>query len=178
LVTKLEAIKDNKKKGEEIAELCSERVGLQTAFIDKKNACRANIKLLPSASAVLRERALADLQAAYREVDADFKALGVMADRANLLDGAPASRGGGDFNTHRATNSELLGKALGTQQATTAKLKARALPPLLALSQLTSFHRHPVAAHSPPPRTTPVAAGGARYRGCDAGDGQVYCRTA
>ena len=117
-------MKDNKKKGEEIAELCSERVGLQTAFIDKKNACRANIKMLPSASSVLRERALADLQAAYREVDADFKALGVMADRANLLDGAPKPRG--EFNTTRATNSELLGKALGTQQSTTAKLKVRA----------------------------------------------------
>lgn len=121
LVQKLEAIKGNKKKGEEVAELCSERVGLQTAFIDKKNACRANIKLLASAAAVLKERALADLQAQYREVDAEFKALGIMADRANLLDGAPAARGG--FNPGRATNTELLDKALDTQQTTTAKLK-------------------------------------------------------
>ena len=78
--------------------------------------------MLPTASSVLRERTLKEYQEEFREVDAEFKALGVMQDRANLLEGATAAR---RDNTARKTNSELLEGALSKQADTTEKLRVR-----------------------------------------------------
>jgi hypothetical protein len=78
--------------------------------------------MLPSAAAVLRERDLKGYQEEFREVDAEFKALGVMQDRANLLEGAHAAR---RDDPSRKTNTELLEGALSRQQETTNKLRVR-----------------------------------------------------
>lgn len=121
VVAKLAAIKDDKKKGLDKTDLLMERDTLKNTFIAKKKACRGNIKLLPENLGILKERELKALQDAYREIDADFKQLGVLVERNQLLEGAAERRN--DFDPARATNDDLLDKAKGMQQDTTAKLK-------------------------------------------------------
>jgi len=55
-------------------------------------------------------------------VDGEFKALGLMAERNTLMDGA-AERAHARNNNARLNNDELLDGALSTQQTTTGKLK-------------------------------------------------------
>jgi hypothetical protein len=55
----------------------TERGTLKDQFISKKQACRSNIKALPPQLALLKEKELKDLQEEYREVDNDFKQLGM-----------------------------------------------------------------------------------------------------
>jgi hypothetical protein len=69
----------------------TEREGLKQSFINKKKACRANIVLLPENLSALKDRELKELQEQYRDVDADFKALGVMVERNTLLEGGSSS---------------------------------------------------------------------------------------
>ena len=122
LVAKIVAIKGNRKKSDEIIELCSERMQLHESWIAKKQACRANIKMLPASASVLKERRLKDYQEEFREIDAEFKALGIMQDRANLLEGAAAAR---RDDPSRKTNTDLLTSARDTSVDTTNKLRVR-----------------------------------------------------
>jgi hypothetical protein len=87
VVEKLEAIKKDKKKALERMELISERGKLKDEFIAKKQAARANIKMLKGGLDVLKEKELKDLQEEYREVDAEFKALGVVVEKDALMEG-------------------------------------------------------------------------------------------
>lgn len=122
IVAKLAAVKADKKRAMEKMDLLTERDGVKQSFIAKKQACRANIKLLPENVAILKERELKDLQDEYREIDTEFKALGVMVERNELMSGAAEPKGGA-FDVSRATNDELLGKATDVQASTTQKLK-------------------------------------------------------
>ena len=103
----------------------NERETIKNNFIAKKQACRANIKMLPESLGILKEKELKDLQVSpssaaaayhfammaaptisssypagviatprfrvsqeeYREVDGDFKSLGLIAERGALLEG-------------------------------------------------------------------------------------------
>jgi len=58
VVEKLELIKKDKKKALERLELINERGALKDEFIAKKQAARANIKMLKSGLDVLKEREL------------------------------------------------------------------------------------------------------------------------
>ena len=155
LVAKVAAIKGDKRKADEVLELCSERMQLHETWIAKKQGCRANIKMLPTSAAVLKEKILKDYQEDFREIDAEFKALGVMQDRANLLEGAVAAR---RDNPAKRTNTELLEGALSTQQSTTGKLRVRRRG---VRARILPFDCH----RATPPR----AAGGARDCGVDSG---------
>jgi hypothetical protein len=77
LVEKLEPIAHDKKKVDEKLELLTERGTLKDQFISKKQACRSNIKALPPQLALLKEKELKDFQEEYREIDNDFKQLGM-----------------------------------------------------------------------------------------------------
>ena len=125
VVEKLELIKKDKKKALERMDLIVERGKLKDEFIAKKQAARANIKMLKGGLDVLKERELKDLQEEYREVDSDFKALGVVVEKDALMEGASKQLAGRDgFDPTRAKNDELLDKASGIQQDNLSKLKA------------------------------------------------------
>ena len=74
---------------------------------------------------ILKEKELKDIQEEYREVDAEFRALGVMVEKDALMDGRPnqANRNS-DFDPTRAKNDDLLDKAKNTQEDTLMKLKS------------------------------------------------------
>lgn len=65
-----------------------------------------------------------NVQEEYREVDAEFKALGVVVEKDTLMDGRSGQRGGREFDPTRAKNEDLLNSALSTQKDTTSKLKS------------------------------------------------------
>lgn len=121
LVAKLTVIKDDKKKALEKTDLLMERDALKQTFIAKKKACRGNVALLPEALSVLKERELKGLQEVYRDIDADFKQLGILVERNELLAGAGERPG--DFDPSRTTNDELLDKAKNIQTDNTLKLR-------------------------------------------------------
>jgi hypothetical protein len=103
----------------------TERGKIKDEFIAKKQAARANIALLKEGLNVLKEKELKDIQEEYREVDAEFRALGVMVEKDALMDGRPnqANRNN-EFDPTRAKNDDLLDKAKNTQEDTLMKLKS------------------------------------------------------
>lgn len=122
LVDKLSSIKKNKKNAVEVMDLCSERTRIKEAFIARKQAARSNIKLLKNGLDVVKERELASLQAEFRQIDSDFKALGIMADRESLFDGVDRRERNRD-DPSRMDNNELLGRARGIEDENLEKLK-------------------------------------------------------
>lgn len=70
---------------------------------------------------MLKEKELKDLQEQFRELDAEYKAMGVSADRTALMAGTGADRAGP--NGGRETNDSLLDKAKEVQEDTTNKLR-------------------------------------------------------
>jgi SNARE protein len=99
----------------------SERDQVKNAWIAKKQACRANIKLLPEGLGLLKDKELKELQERFRELDSEYKAMGVSAERAQLMSGTGADRNGLDVS--RANNDQLLDKAKEVQEDSTAKLR-------------------------------------------------------
>jgi len=79
---------------------------------------------------VLKEKELKDIQDEYREVDAEFRALGVVVEKDALVEGPAAERARGlaaregGFDPARARNDELLDRAEGIQKDSLQKLKA------------------------------------------------------
>jgi hypothetical protein len=65
-----------------------ERSTLKERFIAKKQAARANIALLKSGLDILKDKELKGLQEEYREIDTEFKAMGLMAEKDSLFEGA------------------------------------------------------------------------------------------
>lgn len=122
LVDRLSSLKKNKKNAVEIMDLCSERTRIKEAFISRKQAARSNIKLLKDGMDIMKERELASLQAEFRQIDSDFKALGIMADRDALFDGVNR-RGKEKEDPSRMTNDELLNRAKGLEKDNLEKLK-------------------------------------------------------
>lgn len=120
LVERLTAMKNDKKQAVERMELATEREGLKEKFIQKKKAARANIGLLPETTQPLKEKELKDLQEEYRQIDSDFRNLGIVVDRAALFEG----RGGDGFDPSRATNDELLDKAKAIEDDNSSKLQS------------------------------------------------------
>lgn len=123
LVGKLDAVKADKKKVLEKMDLINERASLRDQWMSCKQSARANIKLLRDGLDVLKEKELKDIQEEFREVDGEFRALGVMVEKDALFDGARGAKKD-KFDPGRASNDELLDKALSTEEATLAKLKA------------------------------------------------------
>ena len=118
--------KNKKKYALQIPDLLLERTSLKDQFIAKKQAARANITLLKGGLDVLKDRELRELQEEYREVDSEFKALGLLSEKESLFDGAEkrrAGKGGDGFDPSRAKNDDLLDKAASTQKASLDKLK-------------------------------------------------------
>ena len=106
----------------------TERGVIKDEFIAKKHAARANIRLLKGGLDVIKERELRELQEEYRQVDNDFRSLGILAEKDALMEGGTregrvlaGSRDG--FDPTRAKNDDLLDRAGGIQQDTLAKLK-------------------------------------------------------
>ncbi len=106
------------------------RQALKETFISKKQLAKDLIKLLKNGPkeglGILKEKELNGLVEEFRAVDADFRALGVMAERDALMEGGSGGRGGrqGDqFDPTRAKNDDLLNKAAGIQSDNLAKLK-------------------------------------------------------
>ena len=117
-------IKGNKRKTEEKLDLLTSRQALKEDFISKKQAARENIALVKAkveSLAIVKERELKELQEEFREIDAEFKELGVLAEREELFEGAKRKGGAGDPG--RMNNSELLGAALDIQKQNKDKLK-------------------------------------------------------
>ena len=105
-------------------DLLTSRQALKEDFISKKQAARANIALVKAkveSLAIVKERELKELQEEFREIDAEFKELGVLAEREELFEGAKRKGGAGDPG--RMNNSELLGAALDIQKQNKDKLK-------------------------------------------------------
>ncbi|RYG47638.1 hypothetical protein EON67_08395 [archaeon] len=126
-LTPLKKAKSDKAQTERL-ELLTQRGEVQDAFIAKKKAARAQIALLRAKNeglGALKERELRELQEAYRDINNEFKELGIMVDRDELLEGAAARRTGAE-DPGSMTNKELLGEAHRIQQDNTAKLQVRA----------------------------------------------------
>lgn len=122
VVDKLRLIKGNKRKTEEKLDLLNARQALKEDFIGKKQAARANIALVKAkveSLAIVKEKELKDLQEDFREIDSEFKELGVLAEREELFEGA--KRGGNDPS--KMNNDQLLGAALDIQKQNKEKLK-------------------------------------------------------
>ena len=86
-------------------------------------AARANIALVKAkveSLAIVKEKELKDLQEEFREIDSEFKELGVLAEREELFEGA--KRGGGN-DPSKMNNDQLLGAALDIQKQNKDKLK-------------------------------------------------------
>jgi hypothetical protein len=123
-VDKLRLIKKDKKKVEERLDLLNQRQELKQAFIRKKQAVRSEIGLLKTKAeglGILKERDLKELQEEFREIDQEFRDMGVMADRDELFDGARPR----EDDPARMNNKQLLSKALEIQTDTHAQLKVR-----------------------------------------------------
>lgn len=121
---RLDAMKKDPKKALERLDLINERDALKTLWIAKKNSCKANISLMPEAVGILKNRELKDIQEEYRELDSEFKAMGIVAERTTLLDGANRDEATGrGFDPLRANNDTLLDKATAQQKETTSRLK-------------------------------------------------------
>jgi len=121
-VDKVRLIKKDKKKVEERLDLLNQRQELKQAFIRKKQAVRSEIGLLKTKAeglGILKERDLKELQEEFREIDQEFRDMGVMADRDELFDGVRPR----EDDPSKMNNKQLLGKALDTQKDTHAKLK-------------------------------------------------------
>ena len=79
---------------------------------------------------MLKDKELKDIQDEYREVDAEFRALGVVVEKDALVEGPAAERARGlaaregGFDPARARNDELLDRAEGIQKDSLQKLKA------------------------------------------------------
>ena len=79
---------------------------------------------------MLKEKELKDIQDEYREVDAEFRALGVVVEKDALVECPAAERARalaareGGFDPARARNDELLDRAEGIQKDSLQKLKA------------------------------------------------------
>ncbi len=101
----------------------NDRNALKEAFIDKKKTARANIALLKQGLDILKDKELKQLHEEFREVDGEFRALGVLVEHDALMEGAKARKGGDGFDPTRAKNDELLDKAGQVQQDSLQKLK-------------------------------------------------------
>jgi len=101
-----------------------ERIGYKDSFIQKKKAAKANISTLKGGLDQVKERELKELQEEFREIDNEFKGMGLMADKESLFDGAAKRGGGGDaFDPKKARNEELLEKAKRKEDDNLSKLK-------------------------------------------------------
>jgi len=92
LVDKLSSMSQKKRTAMRI-EACEERTLLKNSFIAKKQAARANIATLKQGADVLKTKELTELQEEYRGVDAEFRTMGLMADKDALFDGVTAKKG-------------------------------------------------------------------------------------
>jgi hypothetical protein len=102
-----------------------ERIGYKDGYLQKKRAAKANIATLKGGLDVLKDRELKDLQEEYRQIDNDFKAMGLMADKEQLFESAARRGGGADggFDPTRAKNIELISKAKAKEEENLGKLK-------------------------------------------------------
>jgi hypothetical protein len=100
-----------------------ERIGYKDGYLQKKRAAKANIATLKGGLDVLKDRELKDLQEEYRQIDNDFKAMGLMADKEQLFEGAAKRAGEGGFDPTRARNVELISKAKAKEEENLSKLK-------------------------------------------------------
>ena len=99
-------------------------MGYKDSFIAKKKAARANIQTLKNGLDVIKESELKDLQEEFRGIDMEFKAMGLMADKEQLFEGAAKRAGGeGGFDPTRAKNVELISKAKAKEEENLSKLK-------------------------------------------------------
>jgi hypothetical protein len=103
----------------------NKRTALKDDFVSKKKFARSVIAMLKQSLSVLKEKELKELVEEFREVDGEFRNLGVMVERDALLEGAiGAGRGRDKFDPTRAKNDELLDKAAGIQADNTSKLRS------------------------------------------------------
>ena len=126
VVDKLRLIKGKRNKAEERDDLLTQRAALKDDFIAKKQAARANISLVKAkveSLGVVKEMELKELQDDFREVDAEFKELGVTADRDELFGNKGRGLAGDENDPSKMNNTQLLGKALDVQKANKEKLK-------------------------------------------------------
>jgi len=155
-VDKVRLIKKDKKKVEERLDLLNQRQELKQAFIRKKQAVRSEIGLLKTKAeglGILKERDLKELQEEFREIDQEFRDMGVMADRDELFDGVRPR----EDDPSKMNNKQLLGKALDTQKDTHAKLKVWAA--LCGTSKQCGCCRSQPQEQSSCPRSLAIAGG-------------------
>lgn len=124
-VDKLTLLKKNKKKLDEKMNLLTQREGLKQEFIDKKKLIRSLIEYIKNdqgnaALAALKERDFKELQNAWREINEEFVALGMLVEKEELMAGATATRAD---DPSRLNNGQLLDRAFDIQVGTTNKLK-------------------------------------------------------
>jgi len=127
-VDKIKPIKNKKSAAEERMKLLTQRQDLKQQFIDKKQTARTNINLLKVKSDSLgayKEQQLKELQDEFRDIDFEFKELGVLAEREELFDGAKA-RAAND--PAKMNNTEMLGKATDVENNTLSRLQVRDSP--------------------------------------------------
>lgn len=100
-----------------------ERIGHKDSYLQKKKAAKANILTLKGGLDLIKERDLKELQEEFREIDNEFKGMGLMADKETLFDGAAKRAGEGAFDPTRARNVELISKAKAKEEENLGKLK-------------------------------------------------------
>jgi len=125
-----------KKKGKEVSDtrqdLLTQRQDLKDTFIRNKQTTRSLLLLLSTKDpgvAASKERRLKELQDTFRDIDKEYKELGVQMDRTELLgeDAQNESKAAAAAHAHRTSNwknDDYLNAALDTQQNTTLELKA------------------------------------------------------
>ena len=98
------------------------RIGYKDNYLQKKKAAKANISTLKNGLDVLKDGELRQLQEEFREIDNAFKAMGLMADKETLFEGA-GKRAEGGFDPTRARNADLLAAARSKEEDNLGKLK-------------------------------------------------------
>lgn len=123
LVDQLRLVKGKKSKADQVIDLLNKRKELKDQFINKKQAVRSNLQLLKVKNENLafhKETGLKELQEEFREIDSEFKEMGIMAERDELFDGA---RRGRSDDPSKMNNTDLLNKAGSIQKDNTEKLQ-------------------------------------------------------
>lgn len=123
-VDKLRAIKGNKKKVDEKMDLLTQREDILHTYLKKKEAIRSFINRLALANqglAALKEKEFKEVLVVFKEINGEFKEMGMIAERDELFDGAKARVDRDDPS--RMNNSQLLDGALSIQVDNKNRLK-------------------------------------------------------
>jgi DNA repair exonuclease SbcCD ATPase subunit len=125
LLSKLERIHDKPSKAHEAQDIAREIESVKATYFARKQACKSALAGLTGAKKVNKELEFKQFTNEYKRLNQEFKALGVQAQRSELMEGAGAGLGA-DFDPRTGTNSQVLSEAARITDRATEQLRGAA----------------------------------------------------